>query len=71
MGFAFKGTMKLRGIIRGNEVSVLIDSGAIHNFIHQALVKKKKILIENAPTLGLPLGMARIGKEKDYVRKLS
>lgn len=38
VGFSVKGTMKLRGSVKGKEVVVLIDIEATHNFIHQTLV---------------------------------
>ena len=42
-GFTSKGTMKLRGNVRGKEVVVLIDSRATNNFIHEALVEERQI----------------------------
>ena len=38
VGFSVKGTMKLRGSVKGKEIVVLIDIEATHNFIHQTLV---------------------------------
>ncbi|TYK15071.1 Ty3/gypsy retrotransposon protein [Cucumis melo var. makuwa] len=51
-----KGTMKLRGIVKGKEVIVLIDSGATHNFIHHELVKERKIPINRNTQFGITIG---------------
>lgn len=40
VGISIPRTMKLRGIVMGQEVVVLIDCGASHNFISVDLVKK-------------------------------
>lgn len=37
-GISSPGTMRLRGVIRGRAVTVLIDSGASHNFISSSLI---------------------------------
>lgn len=34
LGFSAKWTMKLKGMIVGKEVLVMVDCGATHNFIH-------------------------------------
>ena len=44
--FTSKGTMKLRGNVKGKEVVVLIDSGAINNFINVTLVEERQLGIE-------------------------
>ncbi|TYJ99689.1 Transposon Ty3-G Gag-Pol polyprotein [Cucumis melo var. makuwa] len=62
-----KGTMKLKGHVKGKEVIVLIDSGATHNFIHQALVKEKQLPRRKILNLVLPLEMARDAREKGFV----
>ena len=38
VGLTTPGTMKLRGLIKGTEVTILIDCGATHNFIGTKLV---------------------------------
>ena len=39
VGLSNSGTMKVRGEIKGKEVVILVDCGAIHNFISEKLVK--------------------------------
>lgn len=39
-------TMKLRGIVQGQKVLILIDSGASHNFISGKLVQKLGLKVE-------------------------
>ncbi|TYK23219.1 ty3-gypsy retrotransposon protein [Cucumis melo var. makuwa] len=51
-----KGTMKLRGIVKGKEIIVLIDSGATHNFIHYELVTERKIPIDRNTQFGVTIG---------------
>ena len=55
-GLTSKGTMKLRGKIEGKEVIVLIDSGATHNFIHEALVEEKQLKITQGTKFGVTIG---------------
>ncbi|TYK18776.1 Retrovirus-related Pol polyprotein from transposon 297 family [Cucumis melo var. makuwa] len=50
-----KGTMKLRGIVKGKEIIVLIDSGATHNFIHYELVTERKIPIDRNTQFGVTI----------------
>ncbi|KAL4016917.1 hypothetical protein IC575_024581 [Cucumis melo] len=51
-----KGTMKLRGVVKGKEIIVLIDSGATHNFIHCELVIERKIPIDRNTQFGVTIG---------------
>ncbi|KAA0037229.1 ty3-gypsy retrotransposon protein [Cucumis melo var. makuwa] len=51
-----KGTMKLRGVVKGKEIIVLTDSGATHNFIHYELVKEKKIPMDRNTQFGVIIG---------------
>jgi hypothetical protein len=36
-------TFRMRGVLQGQRVSVLIDGGAYHNFIDAALLKRRHI----------------------------
>jgi hypothetical protein len=36
-------TFRMRGVLQGHKVSVLIDGGASHNFIDSALLKRRHI----------------------------
>ncbi|TYK16028.1 uncharacterized protein E5676_scaffold32G00230 [Cucumis melo var. makuwa] len=51
-----KGTMKLRGVVKGKEIIVLIDSGATHNFIQCELVTERKIPIDRNTQFGVTIG---------------
>lgn len=66
-GFSSKVTMKLKGMLKGKEVVVLIDSGTTHNFIHQALVEGRQILIENTP-FGVTIGNGTRCKGKELCK---
>ena len=39
--------LRVRGTIRGQQVSVLVDSGATHNFIDAQMVERRGIQIES------------------------
>ncbi|XP_031278388.1 uncharacterized protein LOC116136865 [Pistacia vera] len=49
-------TMKLKGSIMGQEVIILIDSGASHNFISREFVKKLAIAVERTQAFGVRVG---------------
>ena len=55
-GMASKGTMKLKGNIKGKRVIVLIDSGATHNFIHNRTVKEKNLYLEKGNPFAVTIG---------------
>lgn len=56
LGFSTPRTMKLRGKIGEREVVVLIDCGAIHNFVHQQLVEELKLPVTNTTSYGIVIG---------------
>ncbi|KAJ9680432.1 hypothetical protein PVL29_019684 [Vitis rotundifolia] len=49
-------TIKLKGEVCGKEVVVLIDPGATHNFISQAVVKQLEIPLNETKGYGVLLG---------------
>ena len=49
-------TMKLKGELQGQEVLILIDSGASHNFITSKLVKKLGLKLESTKPYYIRLG---------------
>ncbi|XP_073111247.1 uncharacterized protein [Elaeis guineensis] len=49
-------TMKLHGVVAGNEVIILIDSGASHNFVSSALVQHLQLPTSATHTFGVCLG---------------
>ena len=56
VGLTSPKTMKLRGEIGSQQVMVLIDSGATHNFISLELVRKLILLVEETGAYGVLLG---------------
>ncbi|XP_010541181.1 PREDICTED: uncharacterized protein LOC104814705 [Tarenaya hassleriana] len=56
VGLTSPKTLKIRGSIEGQEVVVLIDSGATHNFISLKLMKKLKLRPEGNTQFGVSLG---------------
>lgn len=55
-GFSAPETMKLKGIVGGREVIVLIDCGATHNFIHQKLAEELKLQAAKTSNYRIVLG---------------
>ncbi|TYK28795.1 uncharacterized protein E5676_scaffold403G001610 [Cucumis melo var. makuwa] len=55
-GFFDKGTIKLKGKIKGREVVILIHSGATHNFIHQKIVWELDLLVIEGYKFGVTIG---------------
>ena len=56
VGFSSPKTIKIKGEIRNCEVVVLVDGGAIHNFISEEVVKELKIPMETLDAYGVVLG---------------
>lgn len=56
VGLSNPKTMKLRGSIGDFEVVVLIDPGAMHNFISMEVIKELEILVEKTGSFGVCLG---------------
>ena len=36
-------TLRLKGVLQGQKITVLVDGGATHNFIDSALAKRRKL----------------------------
>ncbi|TYK16425.1 histone-lysine N-methyltransferase ASHR1 isoform X3 [Cucumis melo var. makuwa] len=60
-------TMKVRGKLQNEEVIVLIDCGATHNFIFEKLVKLLQLSTKETPHYGVILG-SRKSKEKEFAK---
>lgn len=58
----------MKGYVEGKEVVVLIDSGATHNFIHQALAEEKKLPMEKGTQFGFTIGDGTRCKGKGICR---
>lgn len=68
VGIAGNYTMKLKGKVKEEEVLVLIDSGANHNFIAAELVEELNLPMQTIETFQVSLGdVIRCG-ERLYVQ---
>lgn len=56
IGLSNPKTMKLKGLIEGNEVVVMIDPGATHNFVSLDKAKELKLSITESGGFGVALG---------------
>lgn len=71
VGLTNPGTMKARGKIFGEEVVVLVNCGATHNFISEKLVTELKLSTKETSRYGVILGLGTAIKGKVYVRMWS
>ena len=69
-GFTSKGTMKLKGDIKGQEVVILIDSGATNNFIHEIVAEAQGLNIEPGTQFGVTIGDGTRCKGKGICRRV-
>lgn len=56
MGISNQKTMKLKGLIEGVEVILMIDPGAINNFISLTAVQKLNLPYSTSVKFGVTLG---------------
>lgn len=56
VGLTGNHTMKLKGKVKGEEILILIDSGATHNFIATELVERLNIPVQASRTFEVSLG---------------
>ncbi|TYK23464.1 putative retroelement pol polyprotein [Cucumis melo var. makuwa] len=70
VGLNDPGTMKVRGKLLGEEVVILIDSGATHNFVSEKLVKKLSLSIKETSHYGVILGSGAAIQGKGICEKL-
>ena len=68
VGLTTPKTMKLKGTIGEQEVVVLIDSGATHNFISLDLVSKMQIPIVKTGAYGVTMGTGAAVREECLCR---
>ncbi|KAA0051401.1 Ty3/gypsy retrotransposon protein [Cucumis melo var. makuwa] len=64
VGLTNPGTMKVKGKLGEEEVVVLIDCGATHNFIAEKLVEKLQLPMKETPNYGVILGSGTAIKGK-------
>ena len=57
VGLSTPGTMKVKGTLKGEEVIVLVDCGASHNFISRELVHRLRIPITDTTRFGVETGI--------------
>lgn len=70
VGLTSPGTMKLRGLIKGREVNVLIDCGATHNFIGVNMVEDLQLPMVTTNSYGVVMGTGVAVKGKGICRSV-
>ncbi|TYK03261.1 peroxidase 64 [Cucumis melo var. makuwa] len=70
VGLNDPGTMKVRGKLMGEDVIILIDCGATHNFVSEKLVKKLILPIKETSQYGVILGSGAAVQGKGICEKL-
>ncbi|KAL4035943.1 hypothetical protein IC575_004655 [Cucumis melo] len=70
VGLNDPGTMKVRGKLLGEDVIILIDCGATHNFVSEKLVKKLILPIKETSHYGVILGSGAAIQGKGICEKL-
>ena len=71
MGFSSPCTTKLKGIINHGEVTILIDSGATHNFITPTMVKRLQLQDQANANLTIVLGTGVTAQGSGVCKKLN
>ncbi|XP_054810136.1 uncharacterized protein LOC129311735 isoform X1 [Prosopis cineraria] len=69
-GFGDNHTMKVRGQIGEEEIVILIDSGATHNFISEKLHSKKDLPMDEIPEYTITVGYGYTLKWKQRCKDL-
>lgn len=59
MGFPEKGTIKLRGEIKGRSIILMINSEATNNFIHRRIVDELNLLVIEGTKFGVTISGGR------------
>lgn len=70
VGLSNPGTMKVRGKIHGEEVIVLIDCKATHNFISEKVVVALKLHTKETSNYGVILGSGTTIKSKGVCKNV-
>ncbi|KAL0544147.1 hypothetical protein IC582_019259 [Cucumis melo] len=68
VGLTNPGTMKVKGRVGEEEVVILIDCGATHNFIAENLVTRLGLTLQETPIYGVILGSETAVKGKGVCR---
>ncbi|KAA0045216.1 Ty3/gypsy retrotransposon protein [Cucumis melo var. makuwa] len=70
VGLNNPGTMKVKGKVGEEEVVILIDCGATHNFIAEDLVTRLGLTLQETPNYGVILGSGTAVKDKGVCRSV-
>ncbi|KAA0055700.1 Ty3/gypsy retrotransposon protein [Cucumis melo var. makuwa] len=70
VGLNNPGTMKVKGKVGEEEVVILIDCGATHNFIAEDLVTRIGLALQETPNYGVILGSGTAVKGKGMCRSV-
>ncbi|KAL0561468.1 hypothetical protein IC582_001896 [Cucumis melo] len=70
VGLNDSGTMKVRGSLQGNEVVILIDCGATHNFVFEKLVNSLQLPIKETAHYRVILGSGTMIQGKGVCESL-
>ncbi|KAA0047238.1 Ty3/gypsy retrotransposon protein [Cucumis melo var. makuwa] len=70
VGLNNPGTMKVKGRVGEEEVVILIDCGATHNFVAEDLVTRLGLTLQETPNYGVILGSGTAVKGKGVCRNV-
>lgn len=68
VGLTSRKTMKVRGTVEGQDVVILIDSGATHNFMLWELIRKLNLPITKTNGYRVQVGTGMVVKGKGKCR---
>ena len=63
--------MRVRGKIRNQLISILVDTSSTHNFVNQRMAKSTKLRLQTINSLTVKLLMVKSFRLKSGVRALS
>ncbi|TYK30579.1 ty3-gypsy retrotransposon protein [Cucumis melo var. makuwa] len=70
VGLTNPGTMKVKGRVGEEDIVILIDCGATHNFIAEKLATKLGLTLQETPNYGVILGSGKAIKGKGVCRDI-
>ena len=70
LGLTLPGTMKIQGRLGPNDVTVLIDCRATHNFLCVNLIEELKLALSTTANYGVIMGTGMVVEEKRFVKEL-
>ena len=68
VGLTAPGTFKLKGTVENQEIVIMVDCGATHNFISLKLVENLKLPMAETTNYGVIMGSGRRCKAAEYVK---